>query len=100
MSNLQMTSKLYKNGHSELDNLDSKNSFLVNFLIQEINFEVSQIAQVLAKADTCILVILVLAWLRNHKMSACIHIVMPCLFVLKKVQNVKFSCKMVFFGRV
>ena len=52
MSNLQMTSKLYKNSHSELDNLDSKNGFLVNFLIQEINFEVSQITQVLAKADT------------------------------------------------
>ena len=47
-----MTSKLYKNSHSELDNLDSKNGFLVNFLIQEINFEVSQIAQVLAKTDT------------------------------------------------
>ena len=55
MSNLQMTSKLYKNSHSELDNLDSKNVFLVNFLIQEINFEVSQIAQVLAKADTLVI---------------------------------------------
>ena len=77
MSNLQMTSKLY------------------NFLIQEINFEVSQIAQVLAKTDT--LVILVSAWLRNHKMSACIHIVMPCLSVLKKVQNVKFSSEKLLF---
>ena len=52
-----MTSKLYKNSHSELDNLDSKNVFLVNFLIQEINFEVSQIAQVLAKADTLVILV-------------------------------------------
>ena len=52
-----MTSKLYKNSHSELDNLDSKNGFLVNFLIQEINFEVSQIAQVLAKADILVITV-------------------------------------------
>ena len=51
MSNLQITFKLYKNSHSELDNLDYKNGVLGNFLIQEINFEVSQIAQFLAKSD-------------------------------------------------
>ena len=70
MRNLQITSKLYKNSHSELDNLDSKNGVLVNFLIQEIKFEVSQIAQILAKADHRYIVITVSGWHRNHKMSA------------------------------